>query len=61
MSKNLSQEQKNGRRQICTNILEQMKSEPDFLKKVIICNETWIYQYDLETNAVGKCSIVENC
>lgn len=31
--KNLSQEQKDGRQQICTDVLKLMESEPDLLKK----------------------------
>ncbi|KAL4089073.1 hypothetical protein QTP88_024146 [Uroleucon formosanum] len=47
--KNLTLEQKDGRRQICVDILEQMENERDLLKKVITCDETWIFQYDPET------------
>ncbi|XP_025415968.1 protein GVQW3-like [Sipha flava] len=38
--KNLTLEQKDGRRQICVNILERMENERDLLKKVITCDET---------------------
>ncbi|KAL4098417.1 hypothetical protein QTP88_023036 [Uroleucon formosanum] len=47
--KNLTLEHKDGRRQICVDILEQMENERDLLKKVITCDETWIFQYDPET------------
>ncbi|KAL4113365.1 hypothetical protein QTP88_016997 [Uroleucon formosanum] len=47
--KNLTLEQKDGRRQICVDILERMENERDLLKKVITCDETWIFQYDPET------------
>jgi len=46
--KNLSQEQKDGRRQIYTDILGRIKKKPDLLTNVIICDETWIFQYDPE-------------
>jgi hypothetical protein len=35
--------------QICINIFRRMGSEPNLLKKVITCDETWIFQYDPET------------
>lgn len=44
--KHLSLEQKDGRRQICTDILGRIESERDLLKKVITFDETWIFQYD---------------
>ncbi|KAL4126402.1 hypothetical protein QTP88_010624 [Uroleucon formosanum] len=52
--KNLTLEQKDGRRQICVDILERMENERDLLKKVITCDETWIFQYDPETKRQSR-------
>lgn len=47
--KNLTQEQKDKWREICSDILNYMNEQPDFLGNVITCDETWIFQYDPET------------
>ena len=49
VSKNLTQGQKDNRKDICTDILQEITQKPDLLENVITCNETWIFQYDLET------------
>jgi histone-lysine N-methyltransferase SETMAR len=48
--KNLSEEQKERRLQVCSELLERVQSEGDeFLNKIITGDETWIFQYDPET------------
>jgi hypothetical protein len=46
--KNLTQEQKDNRKNICSDIMERI-TEPDVLENVITHDETWIFQYDSET------------
>lgn len=47
--KNLTPEQKLVRHQICSDVLERLVEEPGLLEKIITCDETWIFQYDVET------------
>jgi hypothetical protein len=47
--KNLSEDQKLNREEMCKNVLEKTEEDPDFLNSVITCNETWLFQYDPET------------
>lgn len=47
--KNLTQEQKDNRMNICSDIMNRLTEEPDLLSKIITCDETWIFQYDPET------------
>jgi len=47
--KNLSVEQKANRLEICQDLLGRLESEPDFLDKVITGDESWVFDYDLET------------
>jgi histone-lysine N-methyltransferase SETMAR len=47
--KNLFQEQKDNRKNICCDVMERLKAEPDLLTHVITCDETWIFQYNPET------------
>ena len=35
--------------QVCQDILKNFNSNPDFLKKVITGDETWVFEYDPET------------
>ena len=32
--------------QVCLEILEQLKTEPNLLKRVVTGNESWIFEYD---------------
>jgi len=32
--------------QACRDILEQLETEPNLLKRVVTGNETWIFEYD---------------
>lgn len=47
--KNLTQEQKDNRKDICSDIVARLADDPDLLTNVITCDETWIFQYDPET------------
>lgn len=47
--KNLTQEQKDHRKNICSDIMDRLKEQPDLLTNVVTCDETWIFQYDPET------------
>ena len=35
--------------EICQDLLGQLEIEPDFLDKVITGDESWVFDYDLET------------
>lgn len=45
--KNLTQEQRNNRKNIPSDIMKRLIEEPDLLTNVITCDETWIFHYDL--------------
>jgi hypothetical protein len=45
--KNLSEDQKPNREEMCQNVLEKTE-DPDFLNSVITCDETWLFQYNPE-------------
>jgi predicted transcriptional regulator len=47
--KNLSEDQKPNREEMCQNVLEKTEEDPDFLNSVVNCDETWFFQYDPET------------
>ena len=42
----LKEGQKERRVQVCQDILEQLKTEPDLLKRVVTGDESWIFTYD---------------
>jgi hypothetical protein len=46
--KNLSEDQKLARKQVCYEIMEKTE-DANLLNTVVTCNETWFLQYDLET------------
>jgi len=46
--KNLTIEQKYNRKDVCLHLLERIKRDRNFLKNVITCDETWIFEYDPE-------------
>ena len=50
----LNDDQKEHRMQVCQDITERLQTEPHLLRRVITGDETWIFEYDLET----KC---QNC
>jgi hypothetical protein len=45
----LSQDQKDNRKNICSDILQMINEQPNLLENVITCDEPWIFQYDSET------------
>ena len=47
----LSQEQKEFCAAVAQDLLETANNDPDFLKKVITGDESWVYGYDPETKA----------
>lgn len=47
--KNLIQEQKDNRKNICSDIKKQLTEELDLITNVITGDETWISQNDSET------------
>jgi hypothetical protein len=46
--KNLSENKKLNREEMCQNVLEKLKKTQTF-SSVVTCNETWLFQYDPET------------
>jgi len=42
----LNEGQKERRVQVCRNILEQLETEPNLLKRVATGDESWIFDYD---------------
>ena len=53
--KNLTTEQKASWRDVCLDLLERLEKEPKFFSRVITGDESWILEYDSETNAkVGR-------
>jgi hypothetical protein len=47
--KNLTQEQKDNRKNICSDIMKRITEQLEALENVITCDESWILQYDPET------------
>ena len=45
----LDDDQKERRVEVCQDILEHLQTEPDLLQRVITGDESWIFEYDLET------------
>jgi len=45
----LKEERKERRVQVCHDILKQLQTETNFQERVITGNESWIFEYDLET------------
>ena len=44
-------EQKEHRAAVANDLIQTATNEPDFLKKVITGDESWVYGYDLETKS----------
>ena len=42
----LNEGQKERRVQVCQDILEQLETEPNLLKRVVTVDESWIFEYD---------------
>jgi len=47
--KNLTTEQKANRRDVCLDLLDHLEREPEFFSRVITGDESWIFEYDLDT------------
>jgi hypothetical protein len=47
--KNLTQENKDNGKNICSDVMEGITEQPGVLEDVITCDETWIFQYDPDT------------
>ena len=45
----LDDDQKERRVEVCQDILEHLQTEPDLPQRVITGDESWIFEYDLET------------
>ncbi|GFX69366.1 mariner Mos1 transposase [Trichonephila clavipes] len=45
----LTFEQQANRKNVCTDILDVIKNDPNLLEKVITCDESWFFTYDPET------------
>ena len=53
--KNLMTKQKANWRDVCLDILDRLEKEPEFFSRIITGDESWILEYDSETNAkVGR-------
>ena len=47
----LDDDQKKRRVEVCQDILKHLQTEPNLLQRVITDDESWIFEYDLETKA----------
>jgi len=45
----LTPEQKEIRMNICADILQNTENNPNFLENIIICDESWFFQYNPES------------
>jgi hypothetical protein len=45
----LTDDQKQHQLEVCMELKEQVRNDPDFLSKVITGDESWIYGHDPET------------
>ena len=45
----LNNDQRDHRIQVCTELQEAVRHDPNFLSGVITGNESWVYGYDPET------------
>ena len=45
----LNDDPKERRLQVCRDVIERLQTEPDLLRRVIIGDETWIFECDPET------------
>ncbi|UYV68363.1 hypothetical protein LAZ67_5004075 [Cordylochernes scorpioides] len=45
----LTEEQKEVRMEVCQNMIEMTRIDPELSQKIILEDETWVYQYDPET------------
>jgi hypothetical protein len=47
--KKLTPDQKLLRQHVCLDFLERLEEDPELMKNIITCDETWIFQYDVDT------------
>jgi len=47
--KNLTNEQKENRRNVCLDLLEHIENDKFFFANIITGDESWIFEYDTET------------
>jgi hypothetical protein len=52
--KNLTDEQKENRQNICQELPDCLETEPDFMDHVITGDESWVFEYDPETKRQSK-------
>ena len=45
----LSEDQRANHLDVCREMIDQLKTDPNFLSKIITGDESWCYGYDLET------------
>jgi len=45
----LKNDQRDHRVQLCTELQKAVRNDPNFLSRVITGDESWLYNYDLET------------
>jgi len=50
----LTQDQKNTCLTLCQDLKDQIESDPNFLSKVIMADESWCYGYDPETKQASS-------
>ena len=54
----MSVEQNANRSEICQDLLGRLENEPEFLDKVVTGDESWVFDYDHETNGTQKVLLV---
>ena len=54
----LNDDQKERRLQVCQDIIKRLQPEPHWLRRVITADETWIFQYDLETKRMSSLAVL---
>ena len=54
----LNDDPKERRLQVCRDVIERLQTEPDLLRRVIIGDETWIFEYDLETKRMYNLAVL---
>ena len=52
--KNLTTEQKANGRDVCLDLLDRLKREPEFFSRVITRDESWILEYDPKTKRQSR-------
>jgi len=50
----LNEGQKERRVQVCQDVLKQLETEPNLLKRVVTGDELWIFEYDPLTKSVKE-------